>query len=143
MAQLLLLLLLLHLHLLAAVSVTVVATDETHAIDSVGTDRAAAAGSHGGCTAESAMTLEMMPDKAQSDGAVCLDGSPGGYYIQTAKNKTNNWQICEPIQYRESPLPASATHICVALTNAASFWTARSALQILWAEGGATPRLTA
>ena len=141
MAQLLLLQLL--LHLLAVVSVTVVATDETHPIDSVSTNRAAAAGSHGGCNAESAMTLEMMPDKARSDGAVCLDGSPGGYYIQMAKNKTNNWQICEPAQYRDSPLLASASHVCVALTNAAFFWTARPVLQILWAEGGAIPKLTA
>ena len=117
MAQRALLLLLLHLHLLAAVSVTVVATDETHAIDSVGTDRADAAGSRGGCTAESAMTLEMMPDKAQSDGAVCLDGSPGGYYIQMAKNKTNNWQICEPIQYPCCQPVLPIRIFCVALTR--------------------------
>lgn len=45
---------------------------------------------------EGAMTLELMVDKAKRDGAVCLDGSPGGYYIQMAKEKTNSWQICPP-----------------------------------------------
>jgi hypothetical protein len=55
-----------------------------------------ACGGHG----LSVMTLEMMPEKAKSDGAVCLDGSPGGYYIQMAKNKTNNWQICALLRLR-------------------------------------------
>ena len=46
-----------------------------------------------GCKAP--LTLEMMPEKAASDGAVCLDGTPGGFYISLAKNESlkNSWQI--------------------------------------------------
>ena len=105
MAQLLL------LHLLAAVSVAVVATDE---IDAIAAEGDTAAGSHGGgCTAENALTLEMMDDKAQSEGAVCLDGSPGGYYIQMAKNKTNNWQICEPTRRVSRCASPARARVCV------------------------------
>ena len=118
MAQLLL------LHLLAAVSVAVVATDENDAIAAEGDT---AAGSHGGgCTAENALTLEMMDDKAQSEGAVCLDGSPGGYYIQMAKNKTNNWQICEPtrrVSRCASPASARArVRVCGTEKRCALVW---------------------
>eukprot|EP01060_Flectonema_neradi_P034117 TRINITY_DN5893_c6_g1_i1.p1 TRINITY_DN5893_c6_g1~~TRINITY_DN5893_c6_g1_i1.p1 ORF type:complete len:451 (+),score=83.72 TRINITY_DN5893_c6_g1_i1:53-1354(+) len=41
------------------------------------------------------MVLEMMPDSVAS-GAVCIDGTPSGYYFQPAANldqNANNWQI--------------------------------------------------
>eukprot|EP00039_Didymoeca_costata_P021555 m.2485 g.2485 ORF g.2485 m.2485 type:complete len:427 (+) comp2528_c0_seq2:42-1322(+) len=41
------------------------------------------------------MNLFLMPDFAKSDGAVCLDGSPGGFYFRpaTSANHTNDWVL--------------------------------------------------
>ena len=36
-----------------------------------------------GCKAP--LTLEMMPEKAASDGAVCLDGTPGGWEVRFSR----------------------------------------------------------
>lgn len=42
-----------------------------------------------------AMVAHIMKDFAASDGAVCLDGSPGAFFFSPAVNasNTNNWQI--------------------------------------------------
>eukprot|EP00656_Telonema_subtile_P016623 TRINITY_DN18798_c0_g1_i3.p1 TRINITY_DN18798_c0_g1~~TRINITY_DN18798_c0_g1_i3.p1 ORF type:complete len:451 (+),score=89.28 TRINITY_DN18798_c0_g1_i3:95-1447(+) len=46
-------------------------------------------------TVQGAMVAHVMKDFAASDGAVCLDGSPGAFFFSPAANasNTNNWQI--------------------------------------------------
>ena len=140
----------------------VAASAPTHATATNSSLAARDAESSCGGKGEAVLQLEMMPDKAKSHGAVCLDGSPGGYYIQMAKNASNNWQICASLAGIECRLrPAAAccrlppAACCVAagrgdarprpdwLTDCPCRTSINQPRQTLWVVDGATPRSTA
>jgi hypothetical protein len=56
-----------------------------------------------------AMQLEMLTN-TETTGAVCLDGTPGGFYVSkaTGSNATNNWQL-----YFEGGGENSAAPLCL------------------------------